>query len=242
MVVKAVIAYDGSRFDGFQVQKHTSNTIASKLNSALKSLGINSKIVASGRTDKGVHATRQVISFQLPYFWNDLSKLRTLLNNRLSPYILIKSLQQVPPSFHARFSAKRRGYRYLLSLSPFDPFKAGYVTFLKEKVDFKKIKEGLSLFEGKHDFYYFHKSGSDPKTTTREIYTTKLYFYQNLAVIYFEANGFLRSQVRMMVEALLEVGREKLLLSELKLQLEAKERFITTLAPPNGLYLCKVIY
>jgi len=239
--VKAVIAYDGSRFEGFQAQKHTFNTVSYKLEVALKSLGIESKILASGRTDKGVHATAQVVSFNLPDYWSDLAQLKSFLNLKLSPHIGIKKISFVPSEFHPRFSAKRRAYRYILA-PKVTPFTASYLTPLPKKIDFEKMQEASKLFEGKHDFIYFHKTGSEPKTTVREIYKATLYSYQELKVFYFEANGFLRAQVRMISEAVLKVGKGELGLKELKLQLEGKEQYTTSLAPPNGLYLCRVVY
>ncbi len=241
MRVKSIIAYDGSRFFGFQSQKHTQKTVADTLQKALKSLQIHSKITASGRTDTGVHATAQVIHFDLPSYWSDLEKLKLHLNHRLFPYIRIKKIAKVSEDFHARYNAKRRAYRYILCEQEPNPFESNYVTFVKN-IDFEKIKEAITLFEGRYDFKYFQKSGSDIKSSVREIYKAKLYKYKDYKILYFEANGFLRSQIRIMVDFLLKIGKGKIGQKELKEQLLCKKKHSTSLAPPYGLYLCKVIY
>ncbi|BCD62012.1 tRNA pseudouridine38-40 synthase [Nitratiruptor sp. YY08-26] len=241
MRIKAVVAYDGSRFMGYQCQKHTTNTISSHLYHALKKVGIESKVVGSGRTDRGVHATGQVIHFDIPSYWNNLTKLQTYLNRHLAPYIKIRTLQQVDQNFHARYSAKRRAYRYILSQKPLTPFTAAYKHY--HQISHTSILiEVLKLFEGEHDFRFFMKSGSDTKSSIRTIYKATLYEHKDDMVFYIEANGFLRAQIRMMVDFLLKIDQELLSLWQLKIQLEAKERFSTSLAPPSGLYLCRVIY
>ncbi|MRI58802.1 MAG: tRNA pseudouridine(38-40) synthase TruA [Epsilonproteobacteria bacterium] len=241
MRLKGVIAYDGSRFEGFQSQKHTSNTVVGTLHAALKRMGIETKVVGSGRTDRGVHATMQVIHFDLPPFWSDIEKLRNYLQTYCEPYIQIKRLYGVDSSFHARYSAKRRAYRYIITHKKPSPFEAAYLTY-NPPLDRELLTKGLSLFVGRHDFSYFMKSGSDTKSALRTIYRAKLYEYEGKSVIYIEADGFLRAQVRMMVDFLLKIARGELSLTQLQEQLTLKKRHSTTLAPPNGLYLSKVIY
>ena len=241
MRVKIVLSYDGSRFEGYQIQKHTKNTVAGYLQKALQKVGIKAIPIASGRTDRGVHATMQVAHLDLPPFWNSFPKLQKELNKILHPFIHIKSIQQTSCDFHARFSAKKRAYRYLLSQKEFfNPFDSAYITFTSFNP--QKIKEALKIFEGEHDFGYFMKRGSDINHSVRTIYKIKTYFYQNLFVIYIEGNGFLRAQVRLMVQAALLYSSKKIALEDIKKQLQLKQRAITTLAPPNGLYLCRVIY
>ena len=106
MRVKAVVSYDGSHYLGFQKQKSSKRTITSAIEEALLSLHIPSPIVGSGRTDAGVHASGQVIHFDLPDFWNDLKKLKLNLNRKLID-ISFKHITKVSDDFHARFSAKK---------------------------------------------------------------------------------------------------------------------------------------
>ncbi len=239
--IKATIAYDGSKFLGSQIQKERTQTVANRIKEALEKFNINSKLLFSGRTDKGVHSTGQVISFEVPHFWKDIKKLQNLLNRTLYPSIYIKRVEIVNPSFHPRFDAKRRVYRYIISTQKFSPFLANFVTFV-EKIDEERIKKAIKLFEGRHNFEYFKKSGSDVINFEREIFKTDFYKYKNFYIFYFEADGFLRSQIRMMVDFLLKISEKRLTNQDLITQLNRKRLISSNLAKPNGLYLAKIIY
>jgi tRNA pseudouridine38-40 synthase len=241
MRVKAVIAYDGSAFYGFQRQTSTPLTVTQHIESALKSLQIDTKIIGSGRTDRGVHATGQVIHFDLPPYWQDLQKLKMILNRRMQA-ISLRHLSWVSDTFHARFSAKRRLYRYLFKTEIPSVFEEKYIAHYPEDFDRKRLLEALNCFCGEHDFRYFHKTGSDIHTTRRTIYQTRYYPYRQYHILTFEANGFLRSQVRMMVEASMQCARGIISIETLQAQLACKEQAVTGLAPAEGLYLSKIIY
>jgi len=238
--VKAIIAYDGGYFKGFQKQKSTKNTITGEIERALKSLGISDDIRGSGRTDAGVHATGQVIDFTIPIFWKDLSKLRIALNRKLK-YISFKHISFVEENFHSRFSAKRRLYRYVFKTKEPSIFEQNHVAYYPT---FNKVLllQALECFEGKHDFSNFIKTGSITHTNIREIYKASYKSFNNYHIIYFEANGFLRSQVRMMVEGAMRVALEDWSLEQLQKQLQKEEKSMTKLAPPQGLYLARIIY
>jgi tRNA pseudouridine38-40 synthase len=104
------------------------------------------------------------------------------------------------------------------------------------------VKEALNAFEGEHDFLYFHKTGSPVHTTVRTLYKSRYYRMGDTHIITFEANGFLRSQVRLMVEAALQYAQKKIGLHALCSQIDCKTRSITRPAPPQGLYLAKIFY
>jgi len=230
------LAYDGTNYLGSQTQKSSPNTIMGNLQRVLSKLGINSKIIASGRTDKGVHATGQVCHIDLPEFWNDLKKLKIVLNEMLPSSIRIKLIKEVNEEFHARYSAKKRLYRYLIKESKSNPFEANFITFL-DLLNFNKIEQNIKLFIGEHDFSNLMKTGSDEKSTTRIIYRAFAYKYKDFIILNFEANGFLRSQIRLMVGALLKLNSV-----ELQEQLECKKNYKVKPAPSNGLYLAKIKY
>lgn len=240
MRVKATIVYDGGKFKGFQKQLSTKNTITSSIEIALRSLGIKDNIRGSGRTDAGVHATGQVIDFLLPEFWTDLKKLKFELNRKLE-YISIKRLSFVKHDFHSRFSAKRRLYRYVFKSSTPSIFEKPYVSYY-HPFNEQALQKALKVFLGEHDFSNFIKTGSITHTNVREIYKAQYKKYKNYHIIYFEANGFLRSQVRMMVEGSMQVALNKYSNETLKKQLDRKEKKMTKLAPAEGLYLAKIIY
>jgi len=230
------LAYNGTLFLGSQIQKETSNTVFGNLGLALSKLGIDSKVVASGRTYKGVHATAQVCHIDLPGFWSDLPKLQRVLNTMLLDSIEVKHIKAVDDSFHARYSAKKRVYRYIIKNEKSNPFEASFITFI-EDVDFEKIQENIKLFIGEHDFKFFMKTGSDANSTTRIIYRAFAYKHKGTIVLNFEANGFLRSQIRLMVGALL-----KSTCQEIEELLAYKKQHKVKPAPSNGLYLAKIKY
>ncbi len=240
MRVKAVIAYDGSHYFGFQKQTSTSRTITYAIEKALSSLQITSSIVGSGRTDAGVHATGQVIHFDIPDFWTDLSKLKLNLNRKLKE-IEFKHISKVSHDFHARFSAKKRLYRYVFKTKNPSVFEQKYISYYPD-FNAEHLKKALKYFEGQHDFAYFLKTGSYTHTTTREIYQASYREHNGYHYIYFQANGFLRSQVRMMVAAAMATAKGEMSYLELDQQLECQEKHTTKLAPPEGLYLARIQY
>ena len=240
MRVKAVIAYDGSRYFGFQKQTSTSQTITTEIEKALLSLNITSPIVGSGRTDTGVHASGQVIHFDLPIFWQDRQKLQLALNRKLTD-IEFKHISFVDDDFHARFSAKRRVYRYIFKSSKVSIFEQKYISYYPS-FDPILLQKALEIFEGVHNFKLFHKTGTLTHTDTREIYSAKYIQKGNYHIIYFQANGFLRSQVRMMVDSAISCAIEQMSIKELQEQLNLTKQHTTKLAPPEGLYLARILY
>lgn len=241
MRVLARIAYDGSAFSGFAPQKECGITsVANRLKEVLGSVGIDSEILAAGRTDKGVHATAQMISFDVIRLW-DLGYLRTLLNKKSYPHIFFVSLRYVSEEFHPRFCAVWRAYRYLVSLQSPNPFIARFVSY-EQYGDFARVCEALELFRGRHNFMLFQKQGTPSKDYVREITQSYAYSYRKLLVIHLRANGFLRAQVRLMLGAAFSYGRGELSKQQLQDQIEAKHRSYTMPLSPNGLYLCGVGY
>lgn len=240
MRVKAVITYDGSSYQGFQKQTATNRTVTGSIEHALHSLQITSPITGSGRTDAGVHATGQVIHFDLPEFWSDLSKLKLSLNRKLTD-IKFKHISQTADDFHARFSAKKRLYRYIFKSREPSVFEQKYISYYPT-FDPVLLEQALPLFLGEHDFNYFHKTGTMTHTSVRKIYAAYYIQRNHYHYIYFEANGFLRSQVRMMVEAAMQCARGEMTPEQLLEQIACQEKHTTKLAPPYGLYLARILY
>ncbi|WP_345993894.1 tRNA pseudouridine(38-40) synthase TruA [Sulfurimonas sp. HSL-1716] len=240
MKVKATISYNGTKFYGSQVQENKI-TVNGTLQEVLKSMGVESKLEASGRTDRGVHATGQVVDFEIPEFWKDTKKLLETMNSKLPPSIQVRRIEIAGDDFHARYGASRRVYRYLLKEGRSNPFEDEFVTFV-DQLNIEVLREAAKLFEGTHDFKEFHKRGSDNKTTVRTIYKTSVYRHKGVTVLYFEANGFLRSQIRLMVAMLLGINEGRFSLEDLKNRLECKKKTALKPAPSNGLYLAKIFY
>jgi tRNA pseudouridine38-40 synthase len=238
--VKAVIAYDGSKFFGFQQQKETNKTVTTMIEKALKKLNIDSTIIGSGRTDAGVHATGQIISFDIPIYWSSLKKLKISLN-RLLQNIYFKHISKVNDDFHPRFDAKKRVYRYIFKTTTPSIFEDSFVSYYSD-FDEVKLQDALKVFEGEHNFGNFLKTGSVTNNNIRIIYKSYYRYKKGYHYIYFEANGFLRAQVRMMIEFAMRCATNNLSIEQLKSQLDLVKKTSSSLASPQGLYLARVIY
>lgn len=240
MKIKFTVSYDGSLYYGSQIQPDFI-TIQSKIEEVFKLLNIDTTLEFSGRTDRGVHAFRQVISCVIPKFWSDLVKFKTTLNKILPDSIYVRNVSYVDSDFHARFSAKSREYRYLITTKKLTPFNQNYLGYY-ENINIQNIQDAIKIFKGVHDFEYFSKTGSEPASTIREIYDIKFYQYKELYILKFKGNSYLRSQIRMMVDFIMKISSEKLTLDDLKKQLTKEKLISWTLASPNGLYLSKISY
>lgn len=244
MRVKITLSYDGSSFIGFQIQKNETKTlqsVAGAITRALKRVNIAATVTGSGRTDTGVHATHQVLHIDLPPFWNDLKKLQSHLNGFLYPHIFIQSITPVSSSFHARFDAKKRLYRYVLYDGAYQPFLANYALHTKP-LDIIELNDYAQVFVGFHNFEYFKKLGGGATKDERTIFKAGAYRHKNLIVIYFLGDAFLRSQVRMMCGSLLKACDGILSYEDLIAQRDRQMKVSTTLIPACGLYLSRVFY
>ena len=244
MRVKITLSYDGSFFNGFQIQKDENascQSVAGAITKALLRINIYSAVVGSGRTDAGVHATHQVIHIDLPSFWNDLSKLQFHLNASLLPHIYIQKIEPVDLAFHARFNAKNRLYRYVLYDGAYQPFLANYAHHVKP-LNVRELNHYAQAFVGFHNFEYFKKLGGGTTKDERTIFKAGAYRYKNLIIIYFLGDAFLRSQVRMMCGSLLKTCDGILSYDDLLAQRDRKLKVSTTLIPACGLYLSRVFY
>jgi len=242
MRAKLVISYDGSRFNGFARQKndYLAKTVSNTLDEILHNIGIFSKVVGAGRTDAGVHAIRQCVAFDIPEYWTDEKKLEREISRKLPNSIQIRSCKIVSNDFHPRFGVKKRAYRYLISTGKPNPFDAPYVTFT-EVIDFASVQKAVLMLNGEFDFSFFKKTGGNEKTLTRTI-RTNCYKKNDLIVFYFESNGFLRSQIRMLMHFILEIANGTLSEVDFIEQLKCEKKHTSKLASPNGLYLVKVAY
>ncbi|WP_120943851.1 MULTISPECIES: tRNA pseudouridine(38-40) synthase TruA [Helicobacter] len=236
---KMVIAYDGSAFCGYAKQPHLPS-VQGVLEASLHALGIASPCLSAGRTDKGVHALAQVISFcaSLP-----LETLQRHLPSKLAPHITCRCLQIVPLEFHPRFCALKRTYVYVFTQKLHNPFLSRYIACC-EHGDLTRLQQALNAFIGVHDFKYFSKQES--RNTQRQIYKAKCVARSFLGVpcgvIYISAPSFLRAQVRLMVGAALAHSLGHLSLAQLQDQIATQQRHHNTPAPPQGLYLARVDY
>ena len=236
-------SYDGTNYNGYQKQPNLI-TVQSVIEDALTKINSNNKVLihASGRTDSKVHALNQKAHFDLN---NKLecSKIKHSLNSLLPQDIYIKSVEEVDENFHARFDVIKKEYIYKINIGEYNPLEVNYVYQCNQPLNIDKIKEALYLLEGQHDFSSFTTPEDNKVTYVRTIYKTEINKQDDILIIKFVGNGFLRYMVRNMVGLLIEIGLSKKEPSEVLRLFEVKDRKeagITAL--PNGLYLSNVYY
>ena len=241
--VMAVVEYDGTGYHGFQIQPKQ-RTIQGEIERALARITQGEiGIVGAGRTDAGVHAKGQVISF--PTSWDrPLGELRRALNAVLPRDIVIHEIREVPEGFHARYSALSREYRYSIwnDLTR-SPLMERFVYHHPQTLDSTRMNKACSCLVGTHDFASL---GSPPKeggSTVRTLYRAECDREGDLVYVVLVANAFLCRMVRGLVSALLQVGTGRLAPDDLIGILLAKDRdLVKVTVPPQGLCLVKVNY
>jgi len=207
--VKAVVAYDGTGYGGFQRQKNAPS-IQAELERALEKITQTPcPVLASGRTDAGVHAEGQVIAFDTAWP-HSLSALQRALNAVLPSQIAVLQVEVAAPNFHPRYDALRRAYRYTLYCGTVrHPLAVRYSLHVERTLNLEAMQAAAALLVGWHDFAAF---GSPPvgENTVREVYSAT--WTRQGAWLYFdiEANAFLYRMVRMLVGSLLRVGYDVL--------------------------------
>lgn len=241
---KMILSYDGSRYQGWQGQGNTENTIQAKVSAVLQRLTNESvHLQASGRTDAGVHAQAQVVSFQLENK-QDLSLLLREMNRYLPEDIGILSLEEAPVRFHARLSAVSKVYAYRIWNTPEpDVFGRKYRYHLPAPLDAKAMKEAAHLLEGTHDFRSFCGLSRFKKSTVRTVHRISIEQDGTVLTLRFHGNGFLNRMVRILAGTLVEVGLGLRTPESMSQVLEALDRSAAAGAlPAHGLMLEAVYY
>lgn len=241
--VKLTIEYDGTNYCGWQLQ-HNATSIQEVMEQALsKLLGAATRLHASGRTDAGVHARGMVACFttdkRLP-----LSAFREGLNVLLPPDIAVRHACDMPLSFHPRFDAVGKHYRYTILLdslrSPLSRFTAWR---LKGALDLNAMREACTRFVGEHDFAAFRAANCNAKTTVRTIHAMELVEDGPLLHLEVHGSGFLKNMIRIITGTLVEVGQGKRNPQEVTRLIEDGDRRGAGMtAPPHGLCLMRVFY
>ncbi len=239
--IKLTIAYDGTSYLGWQTQAK-GNTIQDEMEKAIsKVLKKKIKIVGSGRTDTGVHALGQVAHFDTTSSL-DCSVMKRAFNANLPDSIVVREVEEVDSSFHARFSAVKRQYRYFIT-DCLLPFLARYSWYIEKRLDLSLISEAASIFEGEHDFKVFGSPMAPGGSTVRRVFICKVKRRRFRTEIVVEANAFLKRMVRNMVGAMVRVGEGKLSLEELYEAVNYGKHFKGLKpAPAKGLFLWRVFY
>ncbi|WP_462400158.1 tRNA pseudouridine(38-40) synthase TruA [Lacticaseibacillus pantheris] len=243
---RITVKYDGTKFAGYQVQPHQ-RTVQGVIQRALAKMAKVPYIHVdgSGRTDSGVHALGQVITFDTPIDIPDRNMLAAL-NSMMPLDILVLECAHAPDDFHARYSAVGKRYMYRVALGKYtDPLKRLYTGHYPYKVDAQRIQTALRDLVGTHDFTSFAASGGQIEDKVRTIYeaTCTEDTLNNELRFEFYGNGFLYNMVRIMVATALEIGNGRRDLHDFERVLAAKDRQQARgTAPASGLYLQQVYY
>ncbi len=236
------ISYDGNDFYGSAKQKNI-RTVEGELNKAInKILNAEIELVFAGRTDKHVHAINQTVSFSHVNLIKYSKQQFIFILNKLLPLdIRVLNFKRHKKFFNARFNCIERSYLYLIELKPHNLFQRNYVLSYQHDISLNKLNELKKYFLGEHDFLSF--STSEKTNTIREIKNFQITKVNNLIKIKITANGFLRSQIRMIVACLLAYNENKITIDDvLNLLNYPKKGASHTKVSGKGLYFLKAKY
>lgn len=242
--IKLTIRYDGTNYSGWQFQKNAISIQETIQRAVKKIVGHKPAVVASGRTDAGVHALAQIANFKtaskIP-----LKNLRMALNTTLPDDIVVSRAEEADLEFDSQKDARSKLYRYMIYNKDFmDPFLRRYAAKSFFKIDTALMKEGAKYLVGRHDFTSFRTKDNDERANAvRTIRRIKIKKNGNVIYIDIEADGFLYNMTRNIVGTLIEAGRGKFKPGYVKEILKNRDkRSCGPTAPAKGLSLVKVRY
>ena len=239
-----IVSYDGGRYEGWQRQSRTGETIQGKLEKAfLSCTGEEVQVIGAGRTDAGVHAWGQRANVHLSSAFPP-ARLMDEINRLLPDDIAISSLREAGDRFHSRFSARRKWYRYRIRVgSDKNVFDRRYVWQLGEALDVDAMKKAAALLSGTHDFTSFCGNKKMKKSAVRTVEKISFTETHGELAIDFYGDGFLQNMIRILVGTLVEVGEGKRDPADMEKILSAKDRSQAGFtAPACGLCLMSVEY
>ncbi|MCS7012849.1 MAG: tRNA pseudouridine(38-40) synthase TruA [Chloroherpetonaceae bacterium] len=243
--LKLILQYDGTPFAGWQRQPQNPHqvTVQGELERVLSQvLQEPIEVIGAGRTDTGVHARMQVANFFTTSKLSD-DKIRYVLNRLLPKEISVQSARTVSPSFHARFSATARTYRYFLTTEK-RALEHRYKAFYPyPTLDVERMQRCAEAILGRHDFSSFCKAGSIVQTKFCTVYAASWKKIGKVFQFEITANRFLHSMVRLLVGTMLQVGRGEYSYNDFQRIFAAHDvRQAGASAKPNGLFLWKIHY
>jgi tRNA pseudouridine38-40 synthase len=241
--IKMTIEYDGTNYCGWQTQKNAIS-VCDVIKDTIKELtGEEVKLIGCSRTDSGVHAYGQVANFKTESKIPP-EKFAASLNAILPDDIAILESKEASPKFHSQFSAQSKHYKYVVYNSKVrSPILRDRAYFMSWGLKITKMKEAAEFFVGEHDFHAFCSAASTAKSHVRTIYDVSVNKKGNIIEIDVHGNGFLYNMVRIIAGTIVDVGRGKIAVEDIKGIIEAGDRKKAGLtAPPQGLYLMKIVY
>ncbi|QOS98659.1 tRNA pseudouridine(38-40) synthase TruA [Brevibacterium sp. JNUCC-42] len=241
--LKGIVAYDGTDYSGFQVQPEQM-TIQGEIEAAITRItGETIQIHGSGRTDAGVHARGQTFHFDTKSTIST-DKWRWILNNQLPASIVMQSIEEVDPSFHARFDVREKEYRYCINNAQVpEVFRHRYAWHIRYPLDVKAMRQAATHLIGTHNFTSFCSARTHVENKVRTIYDVRIEQEGTLLWIICRGNGFLYNMVRIIAGTLLNVGEGKLSPTHIPSILVGCDRELAgKTAPPHGLTMWEVFY
>ena len=243
MRFKLVIEYDGTEYHGWQIQPNGRSVQAVVQDAVARMTGESTSVVAAGRTDAGVHACAQVISFSLQRTISPETLVRGL-NALTPPDIGIQRAETVPDDFHPRRAARSRVYVYRIWNAPWlSPFWRRYAWHVRHRLDDERMRAAATFLIGEHDCSSFQAAGCEATQPVRRVLRSEIERRDELVTYTIEANGFLRHMVRNIIGTLVEVGSGDRQADDLRALLAARDRTQAgPTAPARGLCLAYVRY
>lgn len=252
--IKLSLEYDGTAYHGWQVQKEGITIQGILEETILKITGAQSRVVGASRTDAGVHAFGQVAAFRTESRL-DPQTIKRALNAVLPGDIRVLDASEADGSFNPRDDAVKKSYFYIIANQRISSaFLYRYSWLVQQQLELKSMKDAAQVLIGRHNFSSFMGTGSDIKNPVREIYILNIERLEkidfmtaelkgNFIKIGIEADGFLRHMVRNIVGTLIEIGRGRVPGDRMKEILESRDRRLAgPTAPPNGLFLERIVY
>ena len=241
--IRLRLQYEGTRYQGWQKQTSTDNTIQGKMETLLtKMCGEPIEISASGRTDAGVHALGQVANFHTESAMS-VEEILEYCNRYLPEDIAVVEVSEAAPRFHSRLNATGKRYRYRIINSQIpDVFWRRYATEEPEALDLDAMRKAAERLLGEHDFKAFTSAKKSKKSTVRRIDSIDIQRQGEEIQILFTGNGFLYNMVRILVGTLVEVGRGERETESIPSLFGGKREDAGFLAPAQGLCLMEVVY
>jgi len=247
------LAYDGTEFHGYQLQAKGERTVQGVLEAALERMhGGQVRVCGAGRTDAGVHADAQYVTFRTDLETIPPENFVHALNRYLPPDLKGQESREVPNDFHARYSAKSRSYRYFVLVASMPvPKYRNYAHRVSDMPDIELLNQDAAALVGEHDFTTFAAAGQSSDSNVREVSSARFTWEPPFVVFSITANGFLWKQVRSLVGTLLDADRVRRRGPDkgagapltVKGLLEARDRSLAgPTAPPQGLFLTDVTY
>lgn len=242
--IRLLIQYEGTRYQGWQKQVSTDNTIQGKLETLLtKMCGEPVEVHGSGRTDAGVHARGQVAHFHTDSSMS-LEDMQDYINRYLPEDIAVVQIREAAPRFHSRLNARGKKYCYLVVNSEVpNVFLRKYSLQYPGALDVPRMEQAIQYLLGEHDFKAFTSTKKSKKSTVRIIHSITIERQGDVLVFTFEGNGFLHHMVRILMGTLLEVGSGQRLPESIpEIFAQGKREDTGILVPAKGLTLMEVYY